>query len=36
VVLTVVNRFSKYAHFIALGHPYTVTLVAQAFFDNSV
>jgi len=28
-----VDRFSKYAHFIALGHPYTVTSVARAFFD---
>jgi hypothetical protein len=36
VVLTVINRFSMYAYFIALGHPYTVTSVAQAFFDNSV
>jgi len=36
VVLTVVDRFSKYAHFLALGHPYTAISVAQAFFDNIV
>jgi transposase InsO family protein len=36
VVLTIVNRFSKYTHFIALGHPYVATSVAQAFFDNIV
>jgi len=34
VVLTVVDRFSKYAHFIALGHPYSATSVARAFFDQ--
>ncbi|KAF0907465.1 hypothetical protein E2562_017398 [Oryza meyeriana var. granulata] len=32
VVLTVVDRFSKYAHFVAIGHPYTATLVARVFF----
>jgi hypothetical protein len=36
VILTVVDRFSKYAHFIALGHPYTVASVARAFFDGIV
>ena len=36
VVLTVVDRFSKYVHFIALGHPYTATSVARAFFDGIV
>lgn len=36
VILTVVDCFSKYAHFIALGHPYTATSVARAFFDGIV
>jgi hypothetical protein len=36
VILTVVDRFSKYAHFIALGHPYTASSVAWAFFDGIV
>lgn len=36
VVLTVVDRFSKYAHFIPLGHPYSAASVARAFFDTIV
>jgi hypothetical protein len=36
VVLMMVDRFSKYAHFLPLGHPYTTTLVAHAFFNNIV
>ena len=36
VILTVVDRFSKYAHFIALSHPYTAASVARAFFDGIV
>jgi hypothetical protein len=36
VILTVVDRFSKYAHLIALGHPYTAASVARAFFDGIV
>jgi hypothetical protein len=36
VVQTVVDRFSKYAHFIALSHHYTAASVARAFFDGIV
>ncbi|WVZ94366.1 hypothetical protein U9M48_040265 [Paspalum notatum var. saurae] len=36
VILTVVDRFSKYTHFIALGHPYTATSVVRAFFNEIV
>jgi transposase InsO family protein len=36
VLLTVVDRFSKYCHFIPLAHPYTAESVAQAFFTDIV
>ncbi|KAF0933383.1 hypothetical protein E2562_018003 [Oryza meyeriana var. granulata] len=36
VILTVVDRFSKYCHFIPLAHPYTAESVAQAFFADIV
>jgi hypothetical protein len=36
IILTVVVRFSKYAHFITLGHLYTAASVARAFFDGIV
>ncbi|WVZ84790.1 hypothetical protein U9M48_031778 [Paspalum notatum var. saurae] len=36
VILTVVDRFSKFAHFIPLAHPYTATTVARAFFVEIV
>ncbi len=34
VIMVVVNRLSKYAHFCALPHPFTPTLVAQSFMDQ--
>jgi len=36
VLLTVVDRFSKFTHFIPLGHPYTASSVARAFFQEIV
>jgi hypothetical protein len=35
-ILSVVDRFSKYCHFIPLAHPYTAESVAQAFFTDTV
>ena len=36
VILTVVDRFSKYCHFLPLAHPYSAESVAQAFFGEIV
>lgn len=33
-ILVVVDKFSKYAHFIPIGHPYTASKVAELFVDN--
>jgi hypothetical protein len=34
--MMVVDRFSKYGHFIALGHPYSAASVAKAFFNGII
>jgi hypothetical protein len=34
VIMVVVDKFSKYAHFLPLSHPYTALQVAQTYFSN--
>ena len=34
--MVVVDRFTKYSHFVPLSHPYSDLSVAQAFVDNIV
>lgn len=34
VILVVVDRFTKYSHFIAMSHPFTVQHVVKMFIDN--
>lgn len=36
VIMVVINRLSKYAHFVPLSHPYTALKVAKAFVQNVV
>ena len=34
VIMVVVDRLSKAAHFVALSHPYSALTVTQAYLDN--
>jgi hypothetical protein len=36
VILMVADQFSKYTHFLTLGHSYSATTVTKAFFDTIV
>lgn len=36
VIMVVVNRLSKYGHFMALKHPFSAITMAQAFIDHVV
>lgn len=36
VILVVVDRLTKFAHFIPMKNPYTIVIVAQLFMDNIV
>lgn len=36
VILLVVDRLSKYAHFMALSHPFTARIVAKCYFDSVI
>ncbi|CAM8910737.1 unnamed protein product [Rhodiola kirilowii] len=36
VIMVVVDRLSKYAHFVPLSHPYTVKIVTEAFIQEIV
>jgi hypothetical protein len=34
IILVIVDRLTKYAHFVPLAHPYTVSTVVQAFIET--
>jgi hypothetical protein len=33
-IFVIVDRLSKYAHFVAISHSYTAVSIAQVFFEN--
>jgi hypothetical protein len=33
-ILVIVDKFTRYAHFVALHHPFTTAMVAQVFVDT--
>jgi hypothetical protein len=33
-ILVVVDRFTKYGHFLPLRHPYTTFIIAKVFLDH--
>jgi hypothetical protein len=33
-IMVVVDKFSKFAHFVSLHHPYTAQKIAQLFLDS--
>jgi len=34
VIMVIVDRFSKYNHYIPMAHPYTAATIAKAFMEN--
>lgn len=36
MILVIVDRFTKYAHFIPIKHPFTARTIAKEVFDNVV
>ena len=34
MIMVVIDRLSKYAHFLSFSHPYTTTTVAKVFLNN--
>ena len=36
VIMVIVDRLTKYAHFVALRHPYTAVTIAKSFIANVV
>ena len=35
IIMVIVDKLSKYSHFCALSHPFTLAIVAQIFIDQN-